>query len=65
MQIFYNEQKKIGECNEMFMLMVNGSNGDPLHKEDLEKLIDRNPRIWSRYSGFLGTLPSRNNPIIS
>jgi hypothetical protein len=65
MQLFYSEQRKIGEDNEMFMLLVNGSNGDPLKKEDLEKMIDRNPRVWSRYSGFLKTLPSRNPAMAS
>jgi hypothetical protein len=53
-QIFYEEQRKIGQGNETFMELVR----DGLTREELQRNIERRPVLWSRFAGFLNTLPS-------
>lgn len=54
-QIFYEEQRKIGKGNETFLELV----ADGLTREELQRNIERRPVLWSRFSGYLNTLPSR------
>lgn len=55
MQIFYEEQRKIGDANETFMELVK----DGLTRQELARNIERRPVLWSRFSAWLETLPSR------
>lgn len=54
-QIFYEEQRKIGETNQTFQELVR----DGLTREELQRNIERRPVLWSRFAGYLNTLPSR------
>lgn len=53
-QIFNEEQKKIGETNAVFMALVS----DGLTREELARNIGRRPTLWGRYAGFMEQLPS-------
>ena len=49
-QIFYDEQRKIGEANEIFMEMQKSDH--PITKEEFEKLMLLNPDLWRRFAAF-------------
>lgn len=53
-QLFYKEQRNIAEANQVFLDLVHGG----LTREELERCIQRRPKLWSRFSGYLGLLPS-------
>jgi hypothetical protein len=53
-QMFYQEQKKLGEVNEVFLHLVR----DGMIKEELARNIERRPSLWCRFAGFMSTLPS-------
>ena len=53
LQIFYEEQRKLGEANETFMEMVK----DGLTRRELQRNIDRRPYLWGRYANWLEVLP--------
>lgn len=55
MQIFYQEQRKIAETNQLFLDMVN----DGLTREELQRNIDRRPSLWGRFANWLPKLPSK------
>lgn len=55
--MFYREQRKIADGNEMFLEMVR----DGLTREELAKCIARRPALWGRFAGFLDTLPSASS----
>lgn len=55
-QMYYQASRKVGELNQEFMWLA--QNG--MTREDLQRNIERRPSLWSRFSGFLATLPSRN-----
>jgi hypothetical protein len=57
LQMFYQEQKKLGEANELFMELVK----DGMTREDLQVNIDRRPQLWERYTDWLKVLPSRDD----
>jgi hypothetical protein len=57
LQLFYQEQKKLGEANELFMELVK----DGMTREDLQVNIDRRPQLWERYADWLKVLPSRDD----
>lgn len=54
LQIFYEEQRRIGEANETFMELVKGG----LTREELQRNIERRPVLWSRFAFWINVLPS-------
>ena len=56
MQMFEIEHRRIADGNAAFMEMVNCKE-NPLTRSDLATLIERRPERWSRFAGFLNTLP--------
>jgi hypothetical protein len=54
MQIFYQEQRKIGEVNEAFAEIAKLG----LTRNELAKLIKKRPTLWSRFSNWLKVLPN-------
>lgn len=57
MQIFYEEQRKIGDANQTFMELVKGG----MTREELARNIARRPVLWSRFTSWLDQLPSGSN----
>lgn len=56
MQMFYTEQRKLGDRNIQFLEMVK----DGLTREELRALIDKRPAYYGTYENWLGKLPSSN-----
>lgn len=56
-QMFYQAGRDVAAVNDDFMFLV--QNG--LTREDLARNIERRPSLWSRFSGFLDTLPRRTD----
>ena len=54
MQIFYQEQRKVGEVNATFNEIVKQG----LTRDELAKLIKKRPVLWSRFSNWLKVLPN-------
>ena len=54
MQIFYQEQRKLGEVNATFNEIVKQG----LTRNELAKLIKKRPALWSRFSNWLKVLPN-------
>tara|TARA_R110002167_G_scaffold29174_1_gene97526 strand:- start:1397 stop:1573 length:177 start_codon:yes stop_codon:yes gene_type:complete len=54
MQIFYQEQRKLGELYETFNETVKQG----LTRNELAKLIKMRPALWSRFSNWLKVLPN-------
>jgi len=54
MQIFYQEQRKIGGTNEAFAEIAKQG----LTRKELAKLIKKRPALWSRFSNWLKVLPN-------
>lgn len=54
LQIFYEEQRKIGETSKTFLALVE----DGMTREELARNIERRPSLWGRFAGFLDQLPS-------
>ena len=54
MQIFYQEQRKLGELYETFNETVKQG----LTRKELAKLIKKRPALWSRFSNWLKVLPN-------
>lgn len=52
-QIFYEESHKIAESALLFSDFVK----DGLTRNELERLIERRPALWGRYSNWLEVLP--------
>lgn len=59
-QMFYAASRASADRDVTFMELVNHAT-NPLTREDLEANIARRPGLWSRYSGFLESLPRRTN----
>ena len=53
-QIFYQEQRKLGETNEAFAEIAKLG----LTRNELAKLIKMRPALWSRFSNWLKVLPN-------
>lgn len=53
-------RRRLAEANVEFLNLVNHPT-NPLAREDLARNIERRPGLWSRYAGFLDTLPSRGD----
>ena len=53
-QMFYDEQRKIGEVNEAFAEIAKLG----LTRKELAKLIKMRPALWSRFSNWLKVLPN-------
>ena len=54
LQIFYEEQRKIGATNLTFMELV----AEGMTREELTRNIERRPVLWSRFANWLPKLPS-------
>ena len=54
LQMFYDEQRKIGETNLMFLFLVE----EGMTREELERLITKRPALWGRFSNWLERLPN-------
>ncbi len=55
MQMFYTEQRKIGEVNETFLFLVKHG----MTREELAACIAKRPALWQRYASWLDKLPSK------
>lgn len=55
-QMFYTEQRKLGDRNIQFLEMVK----DGLTREELQALINKRPAHYSIYQHWLDKLPSSN-----
>ena len=55
LQMYWAAEQKLFDANRAFMEMVNDP-VNPLTNQDLERLIDRFPERWERFSGFVGKL---------
>ena len=53
-QIFYAEQRKLGDRNIQFLEMVK----DGLTREELQALINKRPAYYGMYENWLDKLPS-------
>lgn len=53
-KMFYTAGKKIAALNELFTDMIRNNE---ITKADLEKLIEKRPHVYGRFSGYLATLP--------
>ena len=53
-QMFYRAHRKLADGNNAFMDLVNA--GD-ITRSELQGLITKRPEVYSRFSGFLDTLP--------
>ena len=54
LQLFYQEQEKLGRLYETFNELVKSG----LTKNELEKLIAKRPALYSRFSNWLKVLPN-------
>ena len=54
-QMFYEESRKIGEMDELFMEMINDPVA-PMTNSELKALIAKRPERYSLYAGFVGKL---------
>lgn len=54
LQIFYEEQRKIGERDRFMMDLIRDND---LTNQQLERLIKHQPDRYGRYEGFIGKLP--------
>lgn len=52
-QMYYQEERKAAEANLLFLDMVK----DGMTRQQLQRLIDRRPALWGRWSNWLDTLP--------
>ena len=53
LQMFYEEQRKIADAEQLFMEMVR----DGLTRAELQAAINRRPALWERYENWLPVLP--------
>ena len=53
-QMFYQAHRKIADGNLAFMELVKA--GD-ITRSELQRLIAKRPEVYTRFSGFLDTLP--------
>lgn len=60
MHLYELARRRIAERDNTFMELITHKT-NPLTREDLEACIARNPRLWSRYAGFINKLPSRKD----
>lgn len=55
LQMFYEQQRKIGATNQVFIELV----AEGLTREELARNIERRPALWGRFEGWLTKLPSK------
>ena len=55
MEIYEEARKKIALQDAHFMEMINDK-CNPLTRADLEKLIQKRPALWAKYTPFLNNL---------
>ncbi len=52
-QMYYAAVRRDGELNELFLELVR----DGMTRDELQKLIDKRPERYGRFSGWLEKLP--------
>ena len=52
-QMYYAAVRRGGELNELFLELVR----DGMTRDELQKLIDKRPERYGRFSGWLERLP--------
>ncbi len=52
-QMYYAAERRAGELNELFLEMVR----DGMTRDELQKLIDKRPERYGRFSNWLDRLP--------
>ena len=52
-QMYYAAVRRDGELNELFLELVR----DGMTRDELQKLIDKRPERYGRFSGWLESLP--------
>ncbi len=52
-QMYYAAVRRDGELNELFLELVR----DGMARDELQKLIDKRPERYGRFSGWLERLP--------
>ena len=52
-QMYYAAVRRDGELNELFLELVR----DGMTRDELQKLIDKRPERYGRFSGWLERLP--------
>lgn len=60
LQRYEEARRDLAAVNATFMELVNHPT-NPMTREDLAANIRRRPALWSRFAGFLQTLPSKGN----
>ncbi len=55
-QVFYDAHRHMADVNNTFLDMVKGG----LTSDDLMKLIERDPQVWSRFANWLDKLPKES-----
>jgi hypothetical protein len=55
LQMFYREQRRIGEKDAIFMELIRHPT-NPLTNDDLRKMVARWPDRYGKYAGFVGKL---------
>ena len=50
-QMFYQEQRKIGEGNDLMMEMIRNSE---ITNDELAALVKKRPEKYGRFAGFVG-----------
>jgi hypothetical protein len=53
LQMFYDEQRKIADKNNIFLMCVK----EGMTKRELQILIDKRPELWQGFSNWLDKLP--------
>lgn len=53
-QMFYEENRRLSETNQLFMDMV----AEGMTREQLQRNIARRPALWGRWADWLDKLPS-------
>ena len=50
------------DANNTFLEIIDNSRGNGLTTPELQKLIQKRPELWGRFSVWLGRLPADKSP---
>lgn len=56
LRLYYQAERKAAEANLLFLDMVQ----EGMTRQTLQKLIERRPALWGRWSNWLETLPEES-----
>jgi len=57
-QLWYEAERRSAGLNAAFFELVNHPT-NPLTNNDLQRLIERRPEVYGRFSSYVGKLPGR------